>query len=268
MMPVKRELDQLSERTRQMLAATESVNVDFKRDASGIKSADLVALANAAGGGTLLVGVEEYTAAEGVQRGRVVGCEVDDNARLILINKATECYPSIDLQLFVENVQDKPVMRIEIASGPLKPYCTPRGEYTIRAEGRNRALYPEELLLIFMDREGEKFLHRFRTAFAQLEFQVDGINQALSQDMEHVADHIRDLDQQLEKTLGRLIRLADSSKKRSRNLLQSLRDSQQRLDKMEHHLSHPPGCDGADQDIYQRLEQKIDQLLARQDNSV
>ncbi len=258
-MPIKREYQRLTQRTRQMLAAAETANVDFKREASGVKSSDLVALANAPFGGTLLIGVDEFTTEDGVQRGKVVGCEVDDNARLMIINKATDCYPNVEIQIYIENLRHNPVMRIEVPSGNLKPYCSPRGEYSIRTEGRNRALYPEELLLVFMDREGEKFLSRFRTAVSQLENQVGGINVSLSRDMNAVAEHIHDLDDQLQRTLGRLGSLTDSTKKRSRNLLQTLKDSQESLEKLERHLLETSYIE-AQQRALQRLEEKVDRL--------
>ena len=259
-MPTKREYQHLTKRSRQMLASTETANVDFKRDVSGVKSSDIVALANAPHGGTLLIGVDEYTTKDGLQRGRIVGCEVDDNARLMVINKATVCYPNVDVQIFIENVKAKAIMRIEVASGHLKPYCSPRGEYSIRAEGRNRALYPEELLLIFMDSEGDKFLSRFRTAVSQLESQVGSINHSLSNDMLAVAQHIHDLDEQLQRTLGRFARITDSTKKRSRNLLHTLKDSQDSLEKLERFLINDDNFEKR-QITIQRVEEKVDLLL-------
>ncbi|SIS59221.1 helix-turn-helix domain-containing protein [Neptunomonas antarctica] len=261
-MPVKREYQHLTKRTRQMLSSTETANVDFKREVSGVKSSDIVALANAPHGGTLLIGVDEYTTVDGLQRGKVVGCEVDDNARLMVINKATDCYPNVDVQIYIENLKVKSIMRIEVPSGHLKPYCSPRGEYSIRAEGRNRALYPEELLLLFMDSEGDKFLSRFRTAVSQLEDQVGSINQSLSSDMLAVAQHIHDLDSQLQRTLGRMGRITDSTKKRSRNLLQTLKDSQDSLGKLERFLLADTNFEQRGITL-KRLESKVDKLLQR-----
>ncbi len=264
-MPVKREYQQLTKRTRDMLAGSENANVDFKRDASGVKTSDLVAFANAPTGGTLLIGVDECTTPGGLQRGAVVGCDVDDNTRLMLINKATDCYPNVEIQIYIENLKAKPIMRIEVPSGHIKPYCSSRGEYAIRAEGRNRALYPEELLLIFMDREGEKFLSRFRVAVSQLESQVGGINQSLSNDMLVVARHIHDLDAQLQKTLGHLGRLTDSTKKRSRNLLQSIKGSQDSIHKLEQYLIEDASF-AERHEVLVSMDQKMDALLKKLDS--
>ena len=92
-MPVKREYKQISQRAKSLLSKPEGVDVDFKREINGIKSRDLVSFANSPQGGAILVGVDEYTNKNGLQRGQVVGCDVDDSARLSLINKATDCYP-------------------------------------------------------------------------------------------------------------------------------------------------------------------------------
>ncbi|WP_277252675.1 helix-turn-helix domain-containing protein [Neptunomonas phycophila] len=267
-MPVKREYQTLTKRTRMMLDAPENTNVDFKREAPGIKSSDLVAFANSPTGGTLLIGVDEYTSEDGLQRGKIVGCDVDDNARLMMINKATDCYPNVEIQIFIENLNGPPLMRVEVPSGHMRPYCSSRGEYTVRTEGRNRALYPEELLLIFMDREGDKFLTRFKTAVSQLEDKVGHINQSLSHDMGTVAQHIHDLDSQLQKTLGHVGRLTDSSKKRSRNLLQTLKDSHDSIEKLEQHLlaERHLVADNYQRDQQKRLaslESKLDVLLDR-----
>ena len=138
---MQREYRRLSRRTRLLLDAPEGVNVDFKREVQGVRSADLVAFANSPLGGTLLIGIDEYTSPDGVQRGRIVGCEVDDKARLLLVNKATECIPNVELRIYTENLsQAHPILRVEIPSGHLKPYSTHGGEYRIRTDGRNRAL--------------------------------------------------------------------------------------------------------------------------------
>lgn len=236
----------------------EGVNVDFKREASAVHAADLVAFANAAAGGTLLIGIDEYTTTDGVQRGRVVGCEVDDSARLSIVNKATGCYPNIEVEIFAENLAAKSILRIEIPSGHAKPYCTQGGQYSIRADGRNRALYPEELLSIFMDREGEQFLSRFRNAVFRLEHQIGGISHSLSDGLLQVSLHIHDLDDQLKRTLSRIGQLTDSHKKRSRNVLQAIRDSQDSLGNLERLLGEGDGS----QQRYQRLLQEVENKLA------
>ncbi len=226
---MQKEYRGLSRRTQSLLKISEGMNVDFKREVSGIKSRDLVAFANSPLGGTILAGVDEYTDIDGVQRGAIVGCEVDDNARLMVINKATDCLPTVEVGIFIENIARKPILRIEIPPGPHKPYCTQRGEYCIRSDARVRALFPDELLAIFMDREGEQFLSRFRDAVLQLEQQVGSIRHALSAGMLDVSRDIHDLDDQLHRTLTRIGQLTQSNKRRSRDLLQVLKESRNSL---------------------------------------
>jgi len=233
---MKREYRGLSKRTQRLLAMPEGIDVDFKRDVTGVHGSDLVAFANSLRGGTLLIGIDEYTTEDGVQRGQICGCDVDDNARLTLVNKATGCFPNVDLDIYIENLSATPILRVEIPSGPVKPYCTQGGQYSIRADGRNRALYPEELLSIFMDREGEQFLSRFRHAVNRLEHQVGGIGHTLSEGMLDVSHHIHDLDDQLKRTLTHIGRLTDSTKKRSRNLMQTLKESQDSISNLEREL--------------------------------
>ncbi|MDI3326835.1 ATP-binding protein [Pontibacterium granulatum] len=233
---IQKEFRGLSQRTRSLLRVSEGMNVDFKREVSGIKSRDLVAFANTPLGGTILVGIDEYTDSEGVQRGRVVGCDVDDNARLVIVNKATDCFPTVELAIFVENVAKTPILRIEIPPGHYKPYCTQRGEYCIRSDARVRALFPDELLAIFMDREGEQFISRFQDAVHQLEQQVGSIRHSLSTGMLEVSGHIHDLDEQFRRTTSRIGQLTDSNKKRSRDLLQTLKESRDSLMTLEQQI--------------------------------
>lgn len=233
---MQREYRGLSRRTQQLLNMAEGPRVDFKREANAIKSRDMVAFANSPHGGTILIGVDEITSIDGVQRGRVVGCAVDDNARLTLVNKATDCYPTVEIELYVENLASRPMLRLEIPSGIHKPYCTQYGDYAIRADGRNRALLPDELLAIFMERESEQFLARFQDAVSRLEQQLVHMRHLLSSGMLDVSEHIGELDAQLSRTTSRLGQLTDSNKKRSRNLLQILEQSRNAVSELENHL--------------------------------
>lgn len=259
-MPVKREYRGISQRAKRLLANPEGIDVDFKREINGIKSRDLVSFANSPHGGAILVGVDEYTSPDGLQRGRIVGCDVDDGARLSLINKATDCYPIVDLELVVENISNKPFFRLEIASGNKRPYCTQRGEYAIRADARSRALYPEELLAMFMDREGTLFLNRFREAVGQLEQRLGQMDHAFGSGMEQLVNHLDDLDNQVRRTLTRVDQMTDSAKKRSRTMLQALRDSQESIAGLEAMLIAQNGNPAGRLDIMRDIRTRLDQL--------
>ncbi|PSL13231.1 putative DNA-binding protein [Marinobacterium halophilum] len=257
---MQREYRGLSRRTQYLLSLPEGVNVDYKREVQAIRSSDLVAFANTPQGGALLVGIDEYTSDSGVQRGRVVGCDVDDKARLTLINKSTGCIPIVEINIFTENLAaSRPILRVEIPPGLHKPYCTQRGEYAVRTDGRNRALLPEELLAIFMEREGEQFLSRFRDAVHQLENQLGGVSHALSEGMLGVSERLYELDHQLQRTLGRIEQLTDSNKKRSRNLMQALRQSQAGIVQLENSIA--PVINDQGQHLLQDIEHKLGMLL-------
>ncbi|MEH6444121.1 MAG: ATP-binding protein [Oceanospirillaceae bacterium] len=254
------EFQGLTLRTKKMLATMESLSVDFKREACGVKSSDFVAFANAIEGGTLLIGVDEYTANNGLQRGRTVGCKVNDKARLALVNKALECTPSIEIIVFVENLKHRPIMRIEIPAQSNRPFCNSRGEYSIRADGRNRALYPHELLQIFLESESELFYNRFQGVAAFLETQVEQINTQLNNDVLNVSHNIELLEKQLKVAFGRIGQLTDSTKKRSRNLLDSVKDNQLSLDNLEKAMVEDISAQ-MHEDYFETLASKLDKLL-------
>jgi hypothetical protein len=256
----KTEFQGITQRTKLMLAANENLSVDFKRDSSGVKSSDFVAFANAAAGGTLLIGVDEYTTDNGLQRGRIVGCSVDDNARLALVNKALECTPSIEVNVYIENLKQLPIMRIEIPAAQNRPFCNARGEYSIRANGRNRALYPSELLNIFLETESEQFYHRFQGVAEKLEDQVKQINSTLSDDLNNVSHNLEQFDKQLKVAFARIGQLTDSNKKRSRNLLDNVKDNQLSLVHLEKALVEDVSAE-MHADHFDILEEKLNRLL-------
>lgn len=134
----------MSEEVRQLLMRPEGVDVDFKANTK-VDAEDLVAFANSEQGGILLLGVDEETV-DGVQRGKVVGCDVDDEARLSIVNKAAGCIPPVEVHVEIEREDDKSFFVVTVPSGKEKPYCTPGGTYKIRGDGRNVPLAPPNLL--------------------------------------------------------------------------------------------------------------------------
>ena len=154
----------ITKRCANLLANEESYDVDFKLHVKGLTVDDLVAFANSPTGGTILIGVDEDINEIGRQIGKVVGCKVGDNEKMIIMNKANECRPPVDIAIFVENEDENPFYRIEIPSGQFKPYSTPKGTYLIRGDGRNLALNRDRLLQMFLDEQGDTFLNRFKNA--------------------------------------------------------------------------------------------------------
>ncbi len=171
----------MSKKVRLLLQNAEGLDVDFKANAK-VEAEDLVAFANSADGGMLLLGVEEVTV-DGVQRGSVVGCRVDDEARLAIVNKAAACIPPITVSVDVEWESDKAFFAVTIPSGVDKPYCTANGTYKIRGDGRNVPLVPSSLLNLLLEREGGRFLGRFREATADLERDISELRAKLAEVM-------------------------------------------------------------------------------------
>lgn len=169
----QREYQGISERAKRLLNEQEDRHVDFKQSAAGMDTEDIVAFANTPTGGTILLGVEEAQKPDGRQYGKVIGCAVGDQERLSILSRAESCIPRIEVDVITENLGDKPFFRIEIPSGPQKPYCTSRGTYKIRGDGANKPLTPRRLLGLFLDSESEEFLDRFRKATEELDSQMN-----------------------------------------------------------------------------------------------
>lgn len=185
-------IEGLSTRATYLINKPEGVDVDFKAQLQGLSSEDLVAFANSPTGGAILIGVSEEVMPDGSQRGNVTGCLIGDGEKLSILNKASQCIPAIDIEIFFEKAEDVTFIRIEIPTGSRKPYCTAKGTYKIRGDGRNLPLTPERLLAIFLTEEGESFLRKFRTA-----------TELLDEDLQNILQRTSELDTKLEHTFDR-----------------------------------------------------------------
>jgi predicted HTH transcriptional regulator len=169
-----------------LLKGQESRDVDFKESPGGVDPEDFVAFANASGG-TILVGVKEIETQHGLQRGRVMGCAISDQTKVSFVSKASSCRPAIDIEITVENLRDQPIYRIDIPEGTHKPYCTAKGTYKIRSDGRNVAIDPDMMAALILERETEQFVKRFRAAADEV---IENLKQmdAKLDTVENVAD--------------------------------------------------------------------------------
>lgn len=192
-----REFRTITKRARELLSRQEGLDSDFKRSMQGLTSEDLVAFANSPGGGAILIGVNEVRDENGQQRGQVIGCDVSDSQRLIIHNKAEDCVPPVEVQIFIENAADRPFFRVEIPSGAHKPYCTKGGTYKTRGEGRTKALLPNRLLALVMAEEGEEFIRRFSEATRTLETRLELLDRNLMQNLFDLSSNIGDLGQEM-----------------------------------------------------------------------
>jgi hypothetical protein len=185
----------VSRRARNLLRSGEDIDVDYKENVKGLHPEDLVAFANSKKGGAILIGVKEVSDLNGKQKGEPIGHDIDDSTRLKIMSKALSCSPPIQIEIFIENLNHLPFIRIEIPSGSHKPYSTNSGTYKIRADGRNMPLLPEQLLNMFVEREGEEFRKRFSEATRNLESNmtaalelVENLEHVISRKIEEIGD--------------------------------------------------------------------------------
>jgi ATP-dependent DNA helicase RecG len=203
------EIAGVSTRAQLLLNRQEGKDVDFKRQLSGLASADLVAFANSPTGGAILIGVDEVAGNNGLQRGVIVGCPVGDKERLIILNKAESCVPPIDVEVYVENADEIPFLRIEIPSGADKPYCTRKGIYAIRGDGRTKALLPGRLLTLFLETEAEQFFARFRAATGELEGSLKVLKSQVVDEFADLLNRVERMEAEIAASLQRISRTAD-----------------------------------------------------------
>lgn len=161
---------QVSARARRLLdAGGESGRFEFKRDAKAVKAEVLVAAANWAALNpdkqkvTLLVGVDEHADPEtGVVTGKVVGLKDLHKDSETIQNYVRDTHPApVDVRIVEEGTATStPFLRLEIAP-TLPPHYDNAGRRVIRNNASTRPLVDDELLAIYLDREGARFEQRF-----------------------------------------------------------------------------------------------------------
>jgi len=245
----------LSKRTRLMLQKQEGFDVDFKQSLSGLETSDLVAFANSEQGGTILVGVDEVDGIKGVQRGKVVGCKITDGEKLKILNKAEECIPPVEINIFIENLNYLPIFRIEIPPGKEKPYCTRKGLYTVRGDGRTMPLIPERLLSLFLEKQGEKFIDKFRVAASSLENQLDQLKDKMDTKLNDIYSSVDEMEIKLQNSLESIFYSASSAEELSDEAMsfsdEALGLSQEIIEKVN-----------SLEEIQEHDSRKIDELLS------
>ncbi|WP_312946505.1 RNA-binding domain-containing protein [Agrobacterium sp.] len=184
--------------TLSILEAGESATVDFKKIPDGVSADDLVSFANS-DGGEILVGVIEGER-DGAQIGVVRGCDVSDHAILQITNKAISCIPPVSIDIFIENLDDKPILRIDIPTSRTKPHCTPKGVYCKRDGTRNRPIHPHELLRIFLDTEARVFSQRFEAAANRITDDLVNLENSLDSTIRSMGDQLGWASSQLDDT--------------------------------------------------------------------
>ncbi|TPL45391.1 GNAT family N-acetyltransferase [Mesorhizobium sp. B2-4-6] len=205
-MAIKKRIKNLSKLTREHLAEGESERSDFKRLPDGISADDLVAFANSEAGGQILAGVDEQVV-DKAQIGVVRGCDVSDATILQILNKAVSCIPPVSIDVYIENLDDKPILRVEVPPSQTKPHCTPKGVYCRRDGARNRPLHPSELLGLFLESEASAFAARFEVAAERITAELSNLESSLDSSIKSMSDQLGWADYQLgdtESTLDRI----------------------------------------------------------------
>lgn len=155
-----------------LLEKNEGFDVEFKRISDAVDPDDLVAFANSTDGGFIVIGVSEVKDQMQDDRIEITGTKVGDHEKLKILNKAQDCLPPIEIDLAHHEYSGKDLLVIAIPSGTNKPYCTKRGVYKIRGDGRNQVLTQESMFHIFMEKEYNTFIERFKTATHELKDEI------------------------------------------------------------------------------------------------
>ena len=200
-----------------MLSGGETELVDFKKTPDSISADDLVAFANHRGG-QFLVGIAEGQK-DGAQSGKIVGCDISDNAILQILNRATSVIPPVSIDIFTENLSARPILRVVVPESANKPHCTPKGTYCRREGTRTRALHPHEMLDIFLNSEARSFAQRFESAAKMIADEIDSLESTLDSSIQRMADQLGWADSQLgdtesnvSATLGLAARIDDRTR--------------------------------------------------------
>ena len=192
----------MSEKAEKLLGSQESITLDFKESVGGLDSSDIVSFANSIRGGTILLGVKEKKDSRGLQTFEITGCEIGDRAKLSILSKASSCMPPVEIFVILENREgEKPFLRVEIPSGPRKPYCTSGGTYKIRGDARNDPLTPDRLLQLFMESENDRFINRFSQATRDLESSILDVKAKLLSELEEIYGQVDNLQKELGKEI-------------------------------------------------------------------
>ncbi|MBM3179573.1 MAG: ATP-binding protein [Chloroflexi bacterium] len=186
----KNETDLLQTSTSKLLSKPESTGLDFKRTAESVTSEDLVAFANA-GGGVILVGVDEIQGLDGAQKGKAVGCVVSDKEKSRIVNRAKECRPAIPIRVLTEVIRNKSLFRIEIPAGL---HCTPNGTYKIRRDGQMGFVDPSEMVKIVVQMKRDELNYYLQDIVQSEVSAIEDRYESLLSDYEDLQSRVDDME--------------------------------------------------------------------------
>jgi hypothetical protein len=169
----------------------EDFDAEWKESVAGLEAEDLVAFANSAKGGAILIGVVEKTMT-------IKNTPLSDRLKGSILDKARSCFPPVAVEVIAEKCLAGEIARVEVASGDFKPYCTHGGTYKIRGDGANDAIKPPALLQMFLEREGSTFLTRFTEATRQLQVNVLEMKENIEANINDVFKDVQWLDEKID----------------------------------------------------------------------
>lgn len=196
----------------------EDSEIEYKESISGLKSEDLVAFANSKSGGFIFIGVKDDISNAGRQIGSIVGCKINDSSKLSILDRAQSCRPAVNVEITNLKYSGKDIYRIYIPSGDHKPYCTEGGTYKIRDDGRNRALYPNELLSLFMETERDKFLLSFKEATTSMEDEMIKTREVILNETNEMITKLKNFEESVYSTLNNIESSAENAETSSDNI--------------------------------------------------
>lgn len=213
-----------------MINKEEGYEIEFKESLSGLKSEDIVAFANSITGGVILIGVKDDCDNQGRQVGTVIGCQINDNGKLSILNRAQSCRPPVNLEITSTELEGVSIYVIQIPSGEFKPYCTDGGTYRIRGDGQKRSLYPSELLSLFMESERNKFINSFKEATTVLERNLDETKQQMLKETNTMLRELQSFDKKISETLDDIYSSADNADSNSSSVESTVSDIEDTVD--------------------------------------
>lgn len=184
---------------KRILALGESGRYEFKRDIDAVTPKLLAALANRVAldpdrdAAHLLVGVDEIEDKEtGLVYGELYGLPKGlDKAVARIQDVASRTRPiPVDVFIVEEAVSEPtPFVRVEIRP-TMPPHYDDEGRRQTRMGRSTRALTDDELLRVYLDREGGSFAARFRQTTTELQSAVGAVGCQVDQIAEGIEKHI------------------------------------------------------------------------------
>jgi hypothetical protein len=211
--------------------AGEADRFEFKSEPQAVRPDVLVAAANACviegiPQVTILVGVEEQQdPATGLVTGRIIGLRNLEKARDQITQWGAQTLPvPVGLRIVEENVgTSKPILAIEIR--PTRaPHFDGKGRRVTRYGASTRPLTDEELLDLYLDREGEAFQARFRQTAEQLALRLDQVTVSLYDATSELERRLKDVAGSLEH-VWKLARDAAGASEESQAMLESFEEA-------------------------------------------